>query len=799
MLKNYLLLTLRNMVKHKSYWFINTLGLAAGLICCLLIAVYIYNELSYDHFHTDGDRIFRISTKLERPDRPSQSFASTPYPLAEVIREEVPGIEACVRLKQYRFFVENGDNRFQEDKFFFADSSFFDVFTFRLSAGNPDFALDKPFSVILTANSARKYFGSEDPLGQVIVVEDTIQLTVTGIFADDLRNSHLDFEFLASFETLERLNILGQYPWWSFNFYTYVKAADATSVDGLDEQILKAAEPHLAARSAEIGSKQNYSLQPIGSIYLDSKLQVEIGRSGERIYIQMASIVALLVLIIACINFVNLTIAHSMGRAKEVAMRKTMGANRTQLMRQFLLESMVMTCLAYLIAVTTVALTLPHFSHLLDKQLTFSPAANWEISLAMTAIILMVGLSAGIYPALILSAHSPVSSSGAGMLLRAKTRLRRGLIVLQYSATAFLFIATIIVYRQLTFMQNENLGYAKEQILVVDAQRNSGMLGQNYEFLKQNLLEVPGVTAASASSSVPGRGLSKIVFRPDAVDATETQSILTLTTDHDFLATYGIDLVAGRAFSRDFATDPQSGFIVNEAAVASLGWGTPEDAIGRDLIWGWPGKPGKVVGVVRNFHQLGLRHPFEPILMHIQPGWFNFLSLRISGQDIPGTVAQLGEVWQRVVPNRPFDFTFLDESFDRQYRSEVSVGRLFGLFSGLAVVLAGIGLLSLTMFIIEFRTKEIAMRKVLGASVMQIWTILARQFFALVSVAMVIAAPVGYWLMKKWLEGFAFHTQLDPEIFLLAGMGLLACSLLMIAYHTGRAALANPVDGLRNE
>jgi len=799
MFKNYLTIALRNLRKHRGFAFINIAGLALGLACCLLIALYVRNELSCDRFHEKANRIYRVTAELQSPTRPQMSLAPTPPALAEALQKDVPGIEAVVRLRAYSLFVKYEDQQFQEDNFLFADSDFCKIFTFPLSAGNPQQALREPFSVILSDASARKYFGERDPLGQTLVVEDTLQFQVTGVFAPLPANSHLQFDFIASFASLRHSALAWEFPWWSFDLYTYILLAESAAVDKVAAQIRKVAEPYIAAEEKENGMQQQYFLQPLQDIYLHSHLAHDVPRLGDVRYVYSFSAIALLILLIACMNFINLATARASQRAQEVGARKTLGAQRRQLLLQFLAEALVLAMLAMIVAVVAVAAILPEFNAFAQRDLHLDLLHDRQLAFALLGLTLLVGLIAGSYPALsfsrlpALAAFRQRRSTGTHA-----ARLRGGLVVFQFAISVALIAGTLIVFRQLRYMQQSKLGFTPDQILVLPVQSVPNF-SQRYQAFLQKFRRDPAVLAASASSAVPGKTVGEIVYLPEGFNSNETQGIKTLSVDYDFVKTYGMEIVAGRDFSPAFSTDAQAGFVINEAAVADLGWGQPAAAIGKKIVWGWPGKAGQVIGVVKDFHQVALREKIVPMLMHIQPGWFEYLSLKISTQDLQHTRARLERAWQDLVPNRPYEFYFMDEFYNRQYHAEERVGRLFAIFSMLAVGIACLGLFSLAAFTLEQRTKEISVRKVLGATVPNLVALLSRDFSKWVVLANLIAWPVAYTAMHKWLQDFAYHVAIEGWVFALAGGLALLIAMLTVSAQALRAACENPVAALRQE
>lgn len=804
MFKNYLKIALRNLTRHKGFNFINIAGLAVGMACCLFILLYVRDELSFDQFHQNADRIYRVTREIQSENRQVFRAAVSIAPLGPTLMKDEPSVEQAVRIRKFEHYVSREANRFYEDKFFYADNGFFELFTFPLLKGDPTTALAEPYSVVITDEIAQKYFGAEEPLGQTLAVNDTVQFKVTGVLASIPSQSHFTFDFLASFETLfseNQINTARQYFWWSFNTYTYVLLKENASQAALADQLYHFGDKYIADLQERFGSAQRFYLQPLNEIYLHSNLAWEFGQTGNIIYIYVFLIIAVLVLIIACINFINLSTARSVHRGREIGMRKTLGAYRGQLARQLLAESLLSAFIAMVFAVLLMEFFLPFFNTLSGKSLALNLFNDLTVLLSLAGIVLIAGLIAGSYPAFVLSGFKPILALGTSVARGMQSvQLRKILVIFQFAASIILIIATLVVSNQLAFMREQNLGFDKEQMIVIPIRNNADIRGR-FEAIKSEFLKTPAVKGAASSSTVPAREIPSIVYRPEGAKENETQSINTMVVDYDFLATYNVQLAAGRAFSRDFATDAQEGFVINEAAVKNLDWGEADDAIGKQFTWGWPGKEGRIIGVVKDFHYNSLHKLVEPLVMHIQPSWLQYLSLKVESGQIDRVLSELETTWQRLVPNRPFDYFFLDENFDRQYRSEEKLSGLFMVFAGLAIFVACLGLFSLAALIAEQRTKEVGVRKVFGATVANLIALLSKDFLKLVAIAAVIAWPLAGLVLNRWLQDFAYRIPLEQNwwVFALAGVLALAIALLTVSTQAIRAALANPVEALRYE
>ena len=805
MFKNYLKIALRNLLKHKAYSTINISGLAIGITCCLLITMYVQDELSYDRHHEKADRIYRLIVDIFPPnDGPVDHYATSGPGVAPVLEADFPEIERAVRIRKVSdALVTRGQNALYED-FHFADSTFFEVFDCSFLAGDPKTALSDPFAIVLTETMSRKYFGNREILGQSIVVDDTLQFKVTGVIEDIPPNSHFAFDFLSSFPTLQKIGFGGLTSWWSFGGYNYLLLRGGTDVAALGQKIHRISAKYIPQHETGSGYRQEYYLQPITDIHLHSALRNEWQTNNKIAYVYIFTAIALFILLIACINFMNLATARSIDRSKEVGIRKVVGAIRTQLTRQFLSESIILAVISTLAALALVSVLLPYFNDLTAKQLRFALISKPNYILFLLAFTLGVGFLAGSYPALFLSAFRPAETIKGK--LRASTKgafLRKSLVVFQFAISVILIIGTVVVFKQLSFMRNQDLGYNQEQVVVLPLRGDLGARDK-YEPLKNILLQNSSILQTSLSSAIPARGVNNSVFRiegnmvdsPYGTDAWNDMRYMNV--DEDFFEIYGLQLASGRFFSREFETDQQSAFILNEAAVKKFDWGTAENAIGKKIGFR-SSSEGAVVGIVKNFHFKSLRSEIEPLVLTHRTHRLNYISIKITTDDVRETIATIENAWTSLLPNRPFEFFFLDEEFGKQYRADEKVGQTFGTFSALAIFIACLGLFGLAAYSAEQRTKEIGIRKVLGASVSSIVRILSVDFLTLVLVANLIAWPVAYFVMKRWLQDFAFRTEIGVALFPLAACLALLIAFLTVGYQAIRAAVADPVDTLRYE
>jgi len=799
MFKNYLKTALRNLRNKKGYSFINIVGLSLGMACSLLILFYVLYEFSFDSFHKDAERIYRVAMEFRAKDQPVKYAAVTAPPVAPAILDNFPEVESAARFTRREGIVKYGEKQFFEDGILFADRSFFNVFTFPLTRGNPETALKELNTAVLTESAAEKYFGSEDPVGKTISFNNETDYTITGIMEDVPSNSHLTFDMLFSFVTIEQSmqNIPTGELWFSHGFYTYIKTRSqnlsAAFVDGL----YNLSANIIGDFEKQVGFQQRFFLQPLKDIYLTSNLDFEAGGTGNKTYLYYFIIIAVFILLIAGINFINLATARSTGRAREVGIRKVAGAEKKQLVTQFLGEALFTIFISAAIALLILIFCLPYFRTLTgaDIQLNF---ISTDIVLCIIFIPLTVGLLAGSYPAFFLSAFHPVDTlKGAFGHTNKGAKLRKGLVVFQFAISILLLISTAIVSRQLSFMRNRDLGFDKEQIIVLSL-RGSGEARQKYDVLKNEFLKHSTIVSASASFTVPGRSPSSTAMRPEGYSENQWQTFLINWADYDYLDTYKIELAAGRNFSRDFETDKNEAFILNEAVVKSLGWNSSEDTVGKTWMLYGENK-GKVIGVTKDYHFNSLHQQIIPLVICFNPYRFNYLSLRFKTGSVSETLSFIEDTWKELVPNEPFSYFFLDEDFDRQYRAEEQVQVIISLFTIMGLVIACLGLFGLASFSVEQRKKEIGIRKVLGATTPGMIVYFSREFTKWVIVSNIIAWPAAYFVMSRWLQNFAYRISVGFVTFIIAGIIAFVIAVLMVSYQAFKAASANPVEVLRSE
>lgn len=797
MLKNYLFIALRNLRRQKGYTVINISGLAMGLACCLLIALYVHDELSFDQYHEKAERIFRVTFTMGEP--PTYKKLGMVGPTAAPdLKARYPEVEDAVRFIYNPMLLQRQDDpsiQYQENGVLFADASVTNVFSYPWLKGDPQTALASPYSLVLTEEAAQRYFGSEDPIGKALI-RDGEAYTVTGVLGAVPENSHFTFDILTSMATLESTNPDFIEDFWALFIHTYVLLSDEQAAAGL---VAKLPE-YLTDQGveAEPGSTFALGLEPLRDIYLRSDYHSSLSQSGSLNAIYIFSGTALFILLIACINFINLATARSTDRAKEVGVRKVMGAHRRQVALQFLGETLLLATLSTLLAVVVAFLALPAFNTLSGKFLSLALLGTPTAMFTLVGITLSVGLIAGGYPAFVLSGFRPISVlRGVFRTSIHGTRLRRSLVVFQFALSIGLMVSTGVVFSQLDYMQTKNLGFDKEHMLVIDFHAHPDVRSQ-LDAIKHEISQHPDVIAVSASGDIPGQGnlhASAHIELPNG--EVESAAWRFVSADFDFIDKYGIEMVAGRAFSSDFPTDSMQAMVINEALVERLGFVTAEEALGAPFRFA--SHEGTIIGVAQDFHLKSLQEQVEPVYMLILPRRYRYVSLRLDTDDITRTMAELEDLWAGLVPQRPFEYLFLDQTYDNLYRAEMQIGQVVGVFTSLAMLVACLGLFGLASLTIQQRTKEIGMRRVLGASVSGLALLLTKDFAKLVGIAFVVAAPVAFFAMDGWLNNFAYRTSLGVGPFILAGLLALIVAGVTVSYKAVRAASANPVNALRHE
>ena len=797
MLKNYLLIAWRNFRKHKSFSLINIAGLAVGMACFILIMLYVQYELSFDRYHAKADRIYRVAA--HQPGNffiGTDHFAVTQAILGKTLKQEFPEVQHAVAIDDFNnTLVTIGEKSFYENDIILANSEIFDIFTFPLLQGDPQTALSEPFTVVLSESTARKYFGAENPLGKTIRYRNELDLKVTGVMRDVPSNSHFRANLLLSFATEAATSKDKNRftSWGNSSYYTYILVAPNFDAKAFDAKLAQIVKKYHTEDWRDKENPHRYYLQPLRDIHLYSHINFDLGKNNDIRYIYLLSGLAVIIMLTGCINYMNLATARSSLRAKEVGMRKVVGASRWQLLRQFIGESMLLTVAAALIALLGVELFLPTFSNLVERELIFSLLLQGKAFAGLLLAIFLVGIISGSYPAIFLTAYQPVKVLKGEIRDSGRSRLRSSLVIFQFAASIGLILCTATVQKQLDYIKSKKLGYNREQVLVMRMRDPEAR--KKFGLIKHDLSANPNFLKVTCSGHLPTNIGSQTGLEWTEREGQPALQSYNTPVDYDFLGVFEIELTEGRNFSRDFSTDSSQAYIINEKLRDMLGW---ETAVGKPF--GNDEKPdGTVIGVMKNFHMHSLRQEIQPLFIYLNNNWGSSVSARIRAENIPASIEHTRIVWQKYSPKYPFEYFFLDDEFNRMYKSEEKLSAIFGYFTFLAIFIACLGLFGLASFTAERKTKEIGIRKVLGASLAQLLVLLSRDFIKLVLLANLLAWPLVWYGMNQWLQGFAYRTALSVFIFLATAAAALLIALVTVSFQILKAALANPIDSLRYE
>lgn len=790
MIKNYLRIAFRNLWRHKGFSLLNIIGLSIGMTAFFLIFLYVCFEYSYDSFHTKQDRIYRLVSDVKTSGE-TLHYNAPPLPVTKYLMTEFPELQSVARVSLGDdWMVLRDDKVFRVDNVAVADSNFFKVFDFKLLKGDPNTALKHPNSVVLCESEAKKFFGDANPVGQSLTMTRIkFRAQVTGVMQDFPVNSHLKANMIYAADTLSPDE---SRQWDNYGYNVYVLLKPAASAAGLQAKFPAFLQKTGGAALHRAQQEPTLSLEPLKDIYLYSTR--DGSAKGNIANVRIFSIIGVFILLIAGINFVNLTTARAGERAKEVGIRKVVGASRPMLAGQFIGESIILSLIAYLLSVLLSSLLLHGFNHLAGKEISQGIFSQPQYLLILLGLSVLIGIVAGFYPALVLSSFQPVAVLKGRFITGMRgIFLRKTLVVVQFTIAIGLIIATLIVYNQLNYMRSQDLGFNKDQQLVLDTRGDSA----NAVF-KQEISRIPGVLGATMATSVPGTGM---YYAPSQLENSHGEMQMTnvnlCITDYDYTKEFGVKLAAGRDFSPQFPTDSIRAAILNETAVRLLGYTNPTQAIGK-RFQGF-GITGNIIGVVKDFHFRSLQETIKPLILLLNPGQCEFLIVKMDGHQLPTTFAAIERKWKQMLSDRPFDYFFMDEFFDRQYRAEDRFGNLFLYFAILAISISCLGLMGLASYSTLQRTKEIGVRKVVGASVSQIVLLLSKDFIQLIGWSFLVAAPLGWLFMSAWLTGFAYRIHSYWWIFLAAGGMALLVAILTISLQSIKAALANPVTSLRTE
>lgn len=809
MIRNYLKIAFRNLTKYKFISFINLFGLTVGLACCFLILTFILHELSYDKYQPEAGRVYRVTRSFNNPETGALSLnlSTVAPPFGPLLQNDFKEIENMTRvLSNGTTALRYEENMFNEQNVYFADDKFFDFFRVVVLKGNPQKALTDPYSVMMTEEMAKKYFGNEDPMNKIIRINmgNYFDFKVTGIYKPFPSNTHFHPVLMISFNTLKDTLIYGdenlRTNWGNNSFFTYIRLPENYDPKNLEKQFPAFLDRHMNEGGPFKPSQGTaLGLQKLTDIHLRSHTDYEAEENGDIKRVYVFSAIALFILLIACINYMNLSTARSVLRAREIGIRKVAGAQRKEIMLQFLSESVLVSCIAMLLALGLTWLLLPWLNKISGQQLVISVLLKWQILIPILLVPFVVGIISGIYPALFMSSFQPVKvlkgllKTGGGNI-----SFRKALVTLQFAISIILIICTAIVVTQMKYMQNKSLGFDKDHIVNLPY---VSLLNDRYDAFRTELISTSAIKNAGRSSRIPtGRLLDAMgaqVKKGDTL-APANADIKFVSADQDFVSTYGVKIVAGRGFSRDFSTDT-SAFLINEAAAKVLGFQKNNDAIGKDF--GYGNRRGKLIGVFNDFHFESMHQNIVPLVLFIPRNQNNYgnISIKVAGDNMPAALAHIERTWKKFLPETPYQYTFLDENFDRLYQAEQRQKTLFMLFACLAIFIACLGLFGLSAFAISQRVKEIGIRKVLGADISTIVSLLSRDFLKLVGLSAIIAFPVAWWFMHQWLQDFAYRIAIPWWIFLLAGVMAAIIALATISVQAIKAAVANPVKSLRTE
>lgn len=802
MFKNYLKIAFRKLWKHKGLSFINTFGLATGMACSLMIFLFVQDELQYDRHHADADRIYRVVKDFINDDGSRIPDATTPGPLAIAMQHELPEVETITRLNPdwgSSVVMEYNGEKFSEPKVWRVDSSFFDVFSVPFVQGDPKSALSDVNSLVLTETTAKRYFGNEDPIGKILKMDGQSDVTVTAVIKDIPPQSHFHFDFLLSYR---RLSANAHTNWGSYNYYTYVKIKPGTDISLFEKKIQ---ELH------DRNTTEHYSafyVQPVLDIHLTSHLKWELEPNGDKLYVYIFMVIGIFILLIAGINYINLSTAKSSLRAKETGIRKVSGAARTSLVFQFLMESVIICTISALLAITIAWLMTPVVNELTQKQLNLID--NPVVLVYLSLVTVFIGIVAGMFPALYLSSFKPVAAlKGFKLSETGALNLRKTLVVVQFTISIALIISTLIIVQQIDFLQSAKLGFNKDQTLVLQNAR--GLSKAERSSFLNSIKQLSGVEDAATSGTVLGQGFNTTRLR--AVGSQQEQQLNYTTVGFGYMDVVDIEMAEGRGFSHEFPADTMNngtlggplqqrlgGIVINERAVKEFGLGSP--AVGKRLQWHSDADTiyyVEVIGVAKNFHFTSLRNEIKPYGFLMFPRGQNNFTLKLSGGNISATLTQLEDLWKKTFPEKTFTYTFLNDSFGKMYLAEARFQKVFISLVTLGIIIACLGLFALASFSAEQRIKEIGIRKVLGASVISVVTLLSKDFLKLVIISIVLAIPVAAYAMKSWLQGFAYHVSMQWWVFVIAAVIALIIAFLTISSQAFKAAVINPSKSLKSE
>jgi putative ABC transport system permease protein len=803
MLYNYLKIAIRTLLKFKGYAFINLFGLALGLAAGIMIMIYVLDEISFDQFHAKADRLYRVNTDFHTSGSEKGGANETNgWPVGKVLEKDFPEVEAVLYSRSANSLLISHEGKHIRQKSFYATPEFFTMFSFPLSKGNPERVLNDPYSVVISEEMEKKYF-SGDALNKTLVMSDTLNFVVTGVMKNIPSHSHIQADMIVSFSTYQQLDKRFSFDdgWGNINMRNYVLLKDGADIERFSAKAKNIYMERAGEMMKNWGVSAFVSFEPMKEIYLHSKSGNGMGPLGSIDRVYMVSGIAIFVILLACINFINLATARAVYRAKEVGLRKVVGSTRQGLISQFLSESFVLTVLSLFIALALIGLFMPYFNQLLGKNYQLISLTHLSIVGGIIALLIVVSLLSGYYPALVMSGLRPVEVlKGKMQNSKRGVQLRRSLVIFQFVVSVSLVTGTLVVMDQLQYMQEQELGFEKDEIIVINAARVRSNNPHAFETFKNELNELTLINNVSYTNSVPGNpGWQGQVAYPEGKTGDDAISVEYMAVDENYLNTLGLQLIAGRGFDKQHEADLKEGLILNETAVAQFGWASPLEAIGKRIVSPSGTPEGEVIGVIKDYHQLGLQQKIGSMTMAYAPQYSYLYAVRYKASDTQQLISTLNELWKKTFTGYDFNYFFLNQDFEKQYQAEQRLANVFGLFAGITIMIAVIGLVGLVSFMVVAKTKEIGVRKILGAGVFTITRLLSKEFILLVVIANVIAFPLSWYFANQWLQQFAYRAPLDSMIFIWTIIIALIVTLLAVGYQTMRAATANPVDSLRSE
>ncbi|MFC1492925.1 ABC transporter permease [candidate division KSB1 bacterium] len=797
MFKNYLKIAFRNILRYKGYSFINITGLAVGMTASILIFLYVQYELSYDKYHENADNIYRIVNQIPGSNyMGTDKYVWTSALLAPAMKHDLSGVLKAARIDEAMMgaSLNYEEKCFSSDKFYFTDPDFLEMFSFPLIKGDPESALNAPFSLLLSEEMAAKFFQGDDPMGRVLRLNNQHDFTITGILKNVPDNSHFRFDFLASFNTIIAIEDERNWNrWGSRNYATYVQLNEEVNIKEFNVNL------HQFRQNYMEGSRALYVMEPLTGIHLNGNLPGELEVNSSIVYIYSLTAVAFLIIVIACCNYLNLSTARAVKRSKEVGMRKVIGASRRQLIKQFLGESVLFSLIAFAFSIILVYLLLPFFNSMIDRNLEFNVFNDAAIIVGLPVLIVILGLISGFYPALFLSSFKPVNlfKGGNNRGSKMSAAFRNSVVVFQFAVSLALIISSVFIFKQLDFIRNKELGFDKDHIITIKVNNKNKNFTDRFDEFKNELKTDPYILEVSSSYWLPTEVRSADMAYWEGQNAGESFSIHSLRAGYDLIELYDIELLDGRDFSREYGTDQRQSYIINETAAELMGM---TDPVGKRFGFQWKDNGnGRIIGLIKDFHCNTMYLSIRPLVVSLEPKQMSHISIKVRPENMESTIAFIEEKWKAFTQGFAFEYSFVDEIFQQMYMADMKMGKAFNYFTFIALFLACLGLLGLVSYTAESKTKEIGIRKTLGASIRDILGLIVNDFLKWILIASFIAAPLAYYVMSDWLKKFAYRIDITADVFVYSILIAVAATIITVGYRSIRSALANPVDSLRYE